>query len=72
MSLNFIFSLKGAYASTDTCGNAITVTPINNRDQCFMTSGECNMMVWTINPEIRKIHGVPIKVGKLRRSINCV
>ncbi|XP_015113522.1 cilia- and flagella-associated protein 52 [Diachasma alloeum] len=62
----------GAYASTEITGTAITLATLNHRNQCFVTGGEENLKVWRINPETRKVYGVPIKVGKLRRSINCI
>lgn len=42
------------------------------RDQCFMSAGENTIKVWRINPETRKLNGINVKVGKIKRSINCI
>ncbi|XP_011496716.1 PREDICTED: cilia- and flagella-associated protein 52 [Ceratosolen solmsi marchali] len=65
-------ALCGACASTEIAGNAYTIRQTNLRDQCFVTSGDRTFKVWRINPETRKVYGVDVKVGKLRRSINCI
>ncbi|KAK0095663.1 hypothetical protein PV326_007707 [Microctonus aethiopoides] len=62
----------GIYASTEIAGNALTIARTNNRDQCFLTGGDGTLKVWHINSNARKVIGTNIKVGKLRRSINCI
>lgn len=42
------------------------------RDQCFISGGENTLKVWRINPETRKVYGMNVKVGKIKRSINCI
>lgn len=70
--VNNKLALCGAYASTEIAGNALTIARTNIRDQCFITGGDGTLKVWHIDPEARKVHGINIKVGKLRRCINCI
>ena len=42
------------------------------RDQCFISGGENTLKVWRINPETRKVYGMNVKVGKIKRYINCI
>ncbi|XP_012271661.1 cilia- and flagella-associated protein 52 [Orussus abietinus] len=65
-------AICGSFASSETSGNAFTITKTNLRDQCFVTGGENTLKVWRINPESRKVYGMNVKVGKLKRSINCI
>lgn len=65
-------TLAGSFASSETSGNAYTITRTNIRDQCFVTGGDRTLKVWRINRETRKVYGVDVKVGKLKRSINCI
>ncbi|XP_001607842.2 cilia- and flagella-associated protein 52 [Nasonia vitripennis] len=65
-------ALCGSFASTEIAGNAYTIRRTNLRDQCFVTGGDRTLKVWRINQETRKVYGVDVKVGKLRRCINCI
>ncbi|KAJ8682769.1 hypothetical protein QAD02_018561 [Eretmocerus hayati] len=65
-------AICGCFASTEIAGNAYAIHRMNVRDLCFMTGGDRTLKVWRINVETRKVYGVDVKMGKLRRSINCV
>ncbi|XP_020710448.2 cilia- and flagella-associated protein 52 [Athalia rosae] len=65
-------AMCGSFASTEIAGDAWTITRTNLRDLCFITGGDRTLKVWRINCETRKVYGVNVKVGKLRRSINCI
>ncbi|XP_043280984.1 cilia- and flagella-associated protein 52 [Venturia canescens] len=65
-------AICGSVASNETAGNAFTIARMNIRDQCFITGGDTTLKVWRINPETRKVFGVNVKVGKLRRTVNCI
>ncbi|XP_015588668.1 cilia- and flagella-associated protein 52 isoform X2 [Cephus cinctus] len=65
-------AMCGAFASNEIAGNAFIISRTNNRDKCFVTAGDNTFKVWRIDPASRKVHGVNVKVGKLRRSINCI
>ncbi|CAD6241390.1 GSCOCG00002716001-RA-CDS [Cotesia congregata] len=69
----FIFLIfAGAFASTDITGNAVTLARANLRDRCFLTGGDGTLRIWQIDPDARKVYGSYIKVGKIRRCINCI
>ncbi|XP_051157858.1 cilia- and flagella-associated protein 52 isoform X2 [Leptopilina boulardi] len=65
-------AICGSYASTEIAGSVWTIKRTNMRDQCFMSAGENTIKVWRINPETRKLNGINVKVGKIKRSINCI
>ncbi|XP_043464838.1 cilia- and flagella-associated protein 52-like isoform X1 [Leptopilina heterotoma] len=65
-------AICGSYASTEIAGSAWTVKRTNMRDQCFVSAGENTIKVWRINPETRKLNGICVRVGKIKRTINCV
>ncbi|XP_023314400.1 cilia- and flagella-associated protein 52-like [Trichogramma pretiosum] len=64
--------LCGTFASTEIAGNAYTITRANLRDRCFVTGGDGTLKVWRIDPEARKVLCTDVKMGKLRRCINCL
>lgn len=45
---------------------------MNTHGECFLTGGDRTLKVWRIDSKRRKVYGVNVKVGKLRRSINCI
>ncbi|XP_015518674.1 cilia- and flagella-associated protein 52 [Neodiprion lecontei] len=65
-------AMCGSYASNEIAGDAWTITRMNLRDLCFITGGDRTLKVWRIYRETRKVYGVNVKVGKLRRSVNCI
>ncbi|XP_039306086.1 cilia- and flagella-associated protein 52 [Solenopsis invicta] len=62
----------GSFASNDTSGNAYNVTRTHLHGECFITSGDRTLKIWRIEAEKRRIHGLDVEVGKLKRLINCV
>ncbi|XP_066601351.1 cilia- and flagella-associated protein 52 [Prorops nasuta] len=64
--------LCGSYASHEISGNAYTISRTNLHGLRLISAGDKNLKVWRIDPKIRKIFGANIKVGKLKRTINCI
>ncbi|CAB0032984.1 unnamed protein product [Trichogramma brassicae] len=64
--------LCGTFASTEIAGNAYTISRANLRDRCFATGGDGTLKVWRIDPDARKVLCTDVKMGKLRRCINCL
>lgn len=44
----------------------------NIYDTNFVTVGDGTFRFWSIDSKSRKLDGVNVKIGKIRRSINCV
>ncbi|XP_034936102.1 cilia- and flagella-associated protein 52 [Chelonus insularis] len=65
-------AICGAFASTEITGNACTIIGTNIRDKCFLSGGQETLRLWIIDPLVCKIQAVNIKMGKLRRCINCI
>lgn len=65
-------ALCGAYGSTEISGNALTISAMNLRNNCFLSGGECTLKLWQFNHESRKLTSTNVRVGKLRRTINCL
>lgn len=40
--------------------------------ECFVTAGDRTLKIWRIEAEKRRVHGLDVEVGKLKRLINCV
>ncbi|XP_011860734.1 PREDICTED: cilia- and flagella-associated protein 52 [Vollenhovia emeryi] len=62
----------GLFASNDTSGNAHNVTRTHLHGECFVTSGDRTLKIWRIEAEKRRVHGLDVEVGKLKRLVNCV
>ncbi|XP_058791457.1 cilia- and flagella-associated protein 52 [Phymastichus coffea] len=62
----------GSFASTEIAGNAYALCRANLRDRCFVTAGDRTLKLWRVDPHTRKISGLDVRVGKLRRCFNCV
>lgn len=45
---------------------------MNVHGEYFVTAGDRTLKTWRINTEGRKIHGIDVEVGKLKRLINCI
>ncbi|XP_033214213.1 cilia- and flagella-associated protein 52 isoform X2 [Belonocnema kinseyi] len=67
-----IWDVHNDEAICEISGSAWTIRRTNMRDQCFISGGENTLKVWRMNPETRKLYGMNVKVGKIKRSINCV
>ncbi|XP_076756807.1 cilia- and flagella-associated protein 52 [Xylocopa sonorina] len=64
--------LCGAFAGTETSGNVITIARTNICKTTFATAGDRTLKLWYINSKDRKLQGIDIKVGKIKRTINCL
>ncbi|XP_043599667.1 cilia- and flagella-associated protein 52 isoform X3 [Bombus pyrosoma] len=63
--------LCGTSAGNETCGNIIIIARANICKTSFITGGDRNLKLWRINSKDQKLYGTDIKVGKIKRSINC-
>ncbi|KAF3421546.1 hypothetical protein E2986_01513 [Frieseomelitta varia] len=64
--------LCGALAGSETSGNIIIIAPTNTCKTSFITGGDNNLKLWRISSKDRKLYGTDVKVGKIKRSINCL
>lgn len=62
----------GALAGSETSGNIIIIAPTNTCKTSFITGGDNNLKLWRISSKDRKLYGTDVKVGKIKRSINCL
>lgn len=65
-------SSTGSFASNDTSGNAHNIVGTHLHGECFVTAGDRTLKIWRIEAEKRRVHGLDVEVGKLKRLINCV
>ncbi|KAI4499977.1 hypothetical protein M0802_004847 [Mischocyttarus mexicanus] len=65
-------AMCGSFASNEIAGNTYTITRMNIHGECFLTGGDRTLKVWRIDSKKRKVYGMNVKVGKLKRSINCI
>lgn len=64
--------LSGTLASSGSKGEATALCTCNRRGPCFITGGDCNLMVWSIDVIARSISGVDVNMSKLKRVIYCM
>ncbi|CAK9834368.1 Cilia- and flagella-associated protein 52, partial [Anthophora retusa] len=64
--------LFGTFAGSEAFGNALTVAPTNACETAFLTGGDRTFKLWRMNSKDRKLHGIDIKLGKIKRVINCM
>lgn len=50
----------------------MTIARANIHERCFVTAGDGTFKLWRISTKDRRIHGVDVKVGKIKRTINCL
>ncbi|KMQ94070.1 wd repeat-containing protein 16 [Lasius niger] len=62
----------GSFASNDTSGDAYNVTRMHLHGGCFVTAGDRTLKIWRIEAEKRRVHGIDVEVGKLKRLVNCI
>ncbi|XP_012220706.1 cilia- and flagella-associated protein 52 [Linepithema humile] len=62
----------GSYASNDTSGNAYEIARMHVHGERFITAGDRTLKIWRVDASKRKVHGVDVEVGKLKRFINCI
>lgn len=65
-------NLLGLYASNEISGDAYNIVSTNIHAGYFVTGGDRTMKIWRINAERKKVHGIDVEVGKLKRIINCI
>lgn len=65
-------AICGSYGSTKISGNAMAIATMKQHNLCFLSSGDNTLKLWHLNSENRKLTSVNVKVGKLRRTINCL
>ncbi|XP_053987938.1 cilia- and flagella-associated protein 52 isoform X2 [Hylaeus volcanicus] len=63
--------LCGTFAGKESSGNAVTIARTNLCNASFVTAGEETFRLWRVDPKGRKLCGVDVKIGKIRRAINC-
>ncbi|XP_020291599.1 cilia- and flagella-associated protein 52 isoform X2 [Pseudomyrmex gracilis] len=62
----------GSYASNETSGNAYNVTGMHLNNEYFVTAGDRTLRIWRVDAEKRKLQGMDVEVGKLKRLVNCL
>ncbi|XP_029176006.1 cilia- and flagella-associated protein 52 [Nylanderia fulva] len=62
----------GSFASNDTSGDAYNIARMQFHSKCFVTAGDRTLKIWRIEAEKRRVHGIDVEVGKLKRLINCI
>lgn len=63
---------SGSYASNDTSGNAYEITRMHVHGERFVTAGDRTLKIWRVDADKRKMRGIDVEVGKLKRFINCI
>jgi len=63
---------SGLYASNDTSGNAYELARMHVHGERFVTAGDRTLKIWRVDADKRKMHGIDVEVGKLKRFINCI
>ncbi|XP_043258261.1 cilia- and flagella-associated protein 52 [Colletes gigas] len=53
-------------------GNALMIARKNICNVGFVTVGDGTFKVWRIDPKDQRVHGMEVKIGKIRRVINCI
>ncbi|XP_017884404.1 cilia- and flagella-associated protein 52 [Ceratina calcarata] len=64
--------LCGTLAASEACGDVLIVARTNISPTAFVTAGDGNLRLWRTSTKDRKIYGTDAKLGKIKRSINCV
>ncbi|KZC13749.1 WD repeat-containing protein 16 [Dufourea novaeangliae] len=64
--------LCGSFAGKEMSGTAFTIARTNVHNASFISAGEGTFRVWLVNPKERKLQGIDVKIGKIRRDINCI
>lgn len=69
-------SLGQALCGSQVCrgfqGEALLVLRTNRRPMAFITAGEMNLMIWTIDKMARNVNGTSVTMSKLKRTILCM
>lgn len=69
---NIVVRNSGSFASNETSGDAYNVVRMHLHGECFVSGGDRTLKIWRIDAEKRKVHGLDVGVGKLKRLINCI
>ncbi|XP_018331120.1 cilia- and flagella-associated protein 52 [Agrilus planipennis] len=64
--------LCGTTATKGMQGEAYTVCTTNSRVPCFISGGDNNLTVWSIDREARSMSGVDVNMSKLKRQVLCI
>ncbi|XP_076292526.1 cilia- and flagella-associated protein 52 [Lasioglossum baleicum] len=64
--------LCGTLASKETSGNVLSIAAMQVCGTSFITAGEGTFRVWLVDPKERRLEGIDVKIGKIRRDINCI
>lgn len=59
-------------AGNEMSGNIVTITRANVYNTSFVIAGDKTFKLWHIDAKNRKLYGTDVKVGKIRRAINCL
>ncbi|CAB3248280.1 unnamed protein product [Arctia plantaginis] len=55
-----------------TTGDAMTLAPLSQRGNSFVTGGDSNLRVWNISTGSKNLDVVDVTLGKLRRCVRCI
>ncbi|KOC68786.1 WD repeat-containing protein 16 [Habropoda laboriosa] len=64
--------LSGTFAGSEAFGNARTIARTNLCETAFLTGGDGTFKLWRVNSKDRKLGGIDVKLGKIKRAINCL
>ncbi|KAL6443642.1 hypothetical protein ACFW04_001630 [Cataglyphis niger] len=65
-------AICGSLASNDISGDAYNIARMHLHGEFFVTAGDRTLKIWRIEAEKRRVHGVDVEMGKLKRLINCI
>ncbi|XP_017767135.1 PREDICTED: cilia- and flagella-associated protein 52 [Eufriesea mexicana] len=59
-------------AGNEIFGNIVTITRANVYNTSFVIAGDKTFKLWHIDAKNSKLYGMDVKVGKIKRAINCL
>lgn len=65
-------AICGSPASKDSAGTTRSLAYLNKNDFSFVTGGDANARVWSLDLQARKIRPTDCQLGNIRRNINTV
>lgn len=71
-SICIIVLLTGTSIGNESFGNITIIARTNVCKTSFMTAGDKTLKLWRIDLEERKMYGTDVKIGKMKREINCL
>jgi len=63
---------SGSYATSETSGDAYNIAQMPSQGEYFVSGGDRTLKIWRIDAEGRRVYGVNVGMGKLKRLINCI